>query len=162
MKIISIMHGGIKSVVIVGILRFSQRFTKHKLLRVIGFPIRLFYRVFSRNIMHVEIWDTMQIGHGLVLWHGAHGSVINPNTIIGDYLQLRQGTTIGSSSFTDASLCPLIGNNVQIGPNCTILGKITIGDNAQIGGGSVVVKDVPANAIVAGNPARIIKNIESV
>jgi acetyltransferase-like isoleucine patch superfamily enzyme len=48
-----------------------------------------------------------------------------------------------------------IGNRVSIGTSATILGGITIGDNAIVGAGSVVTKDVPENAIVAGNPARI-------
>lgn len=150
-------RGGIKSVIFVSLLNLSKRCARTKSGRILGAPIRLLYRIFSRNIMHVEIWDTTSIGSGLVLWHGAHGSVINPNTKIGRNFNLRQNTTIGSASFTDASLCPTIGDNVQVGPNCTILGRITIGDNAVIGGGSVVVKDVPANAVVAGNPARVIR-----
>lgn len=52
-----------------------------------------------------------------------------------------------------------IGNSVWIGSNSTILAGITIGDNAIIGAGSIVTKDVPNNAIVAGNPAKFIKNI---
>lgn len=54
-----------------------------------------------------------------------------------------------------------IGNNVWIGGNVTILPGVTIGDNCTIGAGSVVTKDVPANAIVGGNPAKLIKMIES-
>ena len=53
-----------------------------------------------------------------------------------------------------------IGKNVWIGADCTILPGITIGDNSIIGAGSVVTKDVPYNVVVAGNPARIIKNIK--
>lgn len=162
MKKLITEQGGVKSVLIVGMLRLSQRCLSGRAMRLVGMPVRLAYRIFSRNIMHVEIWDTMTVGDGLILWHGAHGSVINPNTVIGRNFNLRQCTTIGSSSFTDSSLCPTIGDNVQVGPNCTILGKITIGDNAVIGGGSVVVKDVPANAVVAGNPARIIKVLSDV
>ena len=52
-----------------------------------------------------------------------------------------------------------IGNTVWIGGNCTILPGVTIGDNAVVAAGSVVTKDVPANAVVAGNPARVIKYI---
>lgn len=52
-----------------------------------------------------------------------------------------------------------IGNKVWIGSNATILPGVTIGDNAIVGAGAVVTKDVPTNAIVAGNPARIIKYI---
>lgn len=52
-----------------------------------------------------------------------------------------------------------VGNNVSIGTSSTILCGITIGDNAVLGAGSVVTKDVPANAVVAGNPAKILKYI---
>jgi len=53
-----------------------------------------------------------------------------------------------------------IGNNVWIGGHCTILPGVTIGDNAVVGAGSVVTKDVPANSVVAGNPAKFIKRID--
>lgn len=49
---------------------------------------------------------------------------------------------------------------VRIGANCTILPGITIGENSLIAAGSVVVKDVPPNVVVAGNPARVIRNID--
>lgn len=55
-----------------------------------------------------------------------------------------------------------IGCNVWIGSNSTILPGVTIGDNAVIGAGSVVTKDVPDNMIAAGNPARVIKSIYTV
>lgn len=53
-----------------------------------------------------------------------------------------------------------IGNNVWIGGNCTILMGVKIGDNAIIAAGAVVTKDVPANTIVGGVPAKVIKEIE--
>ena len=52
-----------------------------------------------------------------------------------------------------------VGNNVWFGGNVTVLGGVTIGDNAVIGAGSVVVKDIPANSIAVGNPCKPIKNI---
>ena len=53
-----------------------------------------------------------------------------------------------------------IGNNVWIGAHATILAGVTIGDNSVIAAGAVVTKDVPANVVVAGVPAKVIKNIE--
>lgn len=53
-----------------------------------------------------------------------------------------------------------IGNNVQIGGNAIILGGITIGDNSIVEPGSIVTKDVPANVVVGGNPAKIVMNLE--
>jgi acetyltransferase-like isoleucine patch superfamily enzyme len=55
----------------------------------------------------------------------------------------------------------LVRKGASIGSGCTILANVTIGENALVGAGSVVTKDVPANAIVAGNPARILRYIEN-
>jgi acetyltransferase-like isoleucine patch superfamily enzyme len=55
----------------------------------------------------------------------------------------------------------LVKKGASIGSGATILCKIMIGENAVVGAGSVVTKDVPANAIVAGNPARFIRSIDS-
>lgn len=52
-----------------------------------------------------------------------------------------------------------IGNDVWVGGNCVILAGVTIGDNSVVAAGSIVTKDVPKNTVVAGNPARIIKEI---
>ncbi|MEE6075117.1 sugar O-acetyltransferase [Avibacterium paragallinarum] len=52
-----------------------------------------------------------------------------------------------------------IGNNVWIGGNAIILGGVTIGDNVVIGAGSVVSKDIPANSLVVGNPAKVLRQI---
>lgn len=52
-----------------------------------------------------------------------------------------------------------IGNRVWIGGSCVVLPGVTIGDNSIVAAGSVVTKDVPANSIVAGNPAKILKQI---
>lgn len=54
---------------------------------------------------------------------------------------------------------PNIGNDVEFGANCYVIGNISIGNNVRIGAGAVVTKDVPDNCIVAGVPAKIIKYI---
>lgn len=54
----------------------------------------------------------------------------------------------------------VVKKGASIGSGCTILAKVTIGENALVGAGSVVTKDVPANSIVAGNPARVLRYID--
>lgn len=86
---------------------------------------------------------------------------------IGDGTMIGQGTTIvtlnhdlNPQTRLNASPKPVkIGKNVWIGASCTILPGVTIGDNAVIGAGSVVVKDVPANKVAVGNPARVVKSV---
>ena len=52
---------------------------------------------------------------------------------------------------------PTIGDNVSLGANVTIIGPVHIGNNVIVGAGSIVVKDIPDNCVVAGNPAKVIK-----
>jgi acetyltransferase-like isoleucine patch superfamily enzyme len=54
----------------------------------------------------------------------------------------------------------LIKKGASIGSGCTILGNVTVGENAIVGAGSVVTKDVPPNTIVAGNPARVLRRLD--
>jgi len=53
----------------------------------------------------------------------------------------------------------LVKRGASIGSGSTILSKVTVGENAIVGAGSVVTGDVPANAIVAGNPARLLRKL---
>jgi maltose O-acetyltransferase len=61
---------------------------------------------------------------------------------------------------TESGLPISIGNDVWIGGNAVVLPGITIGDNCTIGAGSVVTKDIPANSVAVGNPARVIKTLQ--
>ncbi|MGC1395143.1 MAG: DapH/DapD/GlmU-related protein [Coleofasciculaceae cyanobacterium] len=128
--------------------------------KIIALFYRFFYQVVIEWILGIEIpWDT-KIGKNLQLQHGV-GLVINHETIIGENCVLRNSTTIGNKKIADGSYsaAPKIGNNVDIGANVVIIGAITIGDNAVVGAGSVVVKDVPEGAVVVGNPARVIRTV---
>jgi serine O-acetyltransferase len=86
------------------------------------------------------------IGHGGPL-------VVNPTTVIGNNVNLSQFTTIGANSGRQAAE---IGDNVYIGPNVCIIEHVKIGNNATIGAGSVVTKDIPENATAVGNYAKVI------
>lgn len=113
----------------------------------------LLYRFLTEWLLGIEIPWQAQIGESLHIFHG-YSLVIHYQTVIGRDCVLRQSTTIGTSFQGGA---PVIGDRVDIGANVCIIGEITIGDDVVIGAGSVVVKNVPANAIVAGNPARVIR-----
>lgn len=148
----------VKSLFIVMSYRISNYFAlnPNKLIRLLGFPVRLFYKLIIEFIMSIEIPDRLKVGKELKVYHGV-GIVINANTIIGANVSIRQNTTIGSKY--DGGPCPRIGNNVDIGCNVVIIGDITIGDNVIVGAGSIVTKSFPSNLVIAGNPAKIIKEL---
>lgn len=77
----------------------------------------------------------------------------------GRNVYLRQGVTVGANGRSGKH--PVIGNNVEFGANCAIIGDIKIGDNVIIGANAVVTKDVPSNSVVAGVPAKIIKTLKN-
>lgn len=102
---------------------------------------------------YLVISKTTKLGGGVELLH-PFSTVIHADSI-GDYFSFRNCTTIGEK----AEGRPTIGNNVTVGVNVCIIGKITIGDNVFIGAGSVVTKDIPANSVAVGNPAKVIKSL---
>jgi serine acetyltransferase len=148
-----------KGVIFLLCFRTSAFLSKNFLLRIVGFPIRFFYRFFIQWVLGIDIPDRTIIGKHFNLFHGC-GVVVNEKCIIGDNVTLRQCTTIGNS--TSDSGCPIIGDNVDIGANVIIIGNIIVGENCTIGAGSVLTKNIPANSVVVGNPCRLIKSKVSV
>lgn len=103
------------------------------------------------------ISKTTKVGSGMYCPH-PYATIINANQV-GSNFSCRHLTTIGNKSDDNANR-PVIGDNVTLGANVTIIGNIHIGDNVTIGAGSVVVKNVPSNCIVVGNPAKVIKMLD--
>lgn len=108
-----------------------------------------------------DISSTVEgIGEFAFVLNHPYATIINARRI-GTNFTVCHLTTIGNAIHGRNDLVPSIGDNVSVGANVTIIGDITIGNNVIIGAGSVVVKDVPDNCIIAGNPARIIKTFEA-
>lgn len=149
-------RGNFKGLFTIACYRVAHFFTRNKLLYILGSPIWILYRFVFRWIMGIDIPERVVIGKGCQICHGV-GLVVHPRTIIGHDVKLHQNTTIGSA--VSGGKPPRIGNNIEIGANCVIIGDITIGDNSIIGAGSVVVKDVPPFSVVVGNPGKVIKMI---
>ncbi len=109
----------------------------------------------SRFLTGIEIHPAVVLGKGIFIDHGS-GVVMGETAEVGDGCTIYQGVTLGGTSLSHGKRHPTLGRNVTVGVNSSVLGAIVLGDNAKVGGGSVVVKDVPANATVVGVPARIV------
>ncbi len=136
---------------------------ENKLLRILWLPYLAFYKVFVEWFLCIELPHWTTVGKNFYLGHG-QALVVNGCTVFGDNCYIRHSTTIGNIRHDDGSFSdsPVIGNNVELGSNVCIIGGIRIGDNVRIGAGSVVVKDIPANSIAVGNPARVIRTVAPV
>jgi serine O-acetyltransferase len=109
----------------------------------------------SRFLTGIEIHPGAQLGEGVFIDHGM-GVVIGETAIVGDYVTLYQGVTLGGTSLQRVKRHPTIGNHVVVGVGAKVIGDITIGDYTRIGAASVVIKSAPANATVVGNPGRVV------
>lgn len=96
---------------------------------------------------------TTKIGPGVKIAH-PFSTVLNAS-YIGSNFSCLHCTTLGKKN----NKRPVIGNNVSLGANVTIIGDVHIGNNVIIGAGSVVIKDIPDNCVVAGNPSKILKSL---
>ena len=110
----------------------------------------------ARWLTGVEIHPGATIGVGFFIDHGM-GVVIGETTEIGDYVTLFQGVTLGGTGKERGKRHPTLGNHVVVGAGAKVLGGISIGDNVKVGANAVVLRSVPANSTVVGNPGRIVK-----
>lgn len=106
----------------------------------------------------VVIGDRVTIKSGVQIWDG---SVIGDDVFIGPNATFSNDLYPQSKRYPKQFFGVTINNGASIGANATVLPGITIGEGALVGAGAVVTKDVPANTVVAGNPAKIIRYLKN-
>ena len=94
----------------------------------------------------VEIHDNVFIGHGVMFINDLYPRATTKEGELKTEADWKVEKTV-------------VKNGVSIGSGATVLSNVTIGDNSIVGAGSVVTRDVPANVIVAGNPARVLRSL---
>lgn len=109
----------------------------------------------SRFFTGIEIHPGAVIGRRFFIDHGM-GVVIGETCIIGNNVTLYQGVTLGGTGKERGKRHPTLEDNVLVATGAKVLGSIVIGENSKVGAGSVVLKNVPANATVVGIPGKVV------
>lgn len=126
--------------------------------------LRLVARIlssFARLLTAIEIHPGATIGEKFFIDHG-FGVVIGETAVIGNYVTMYHGVTLGGTSLTRGRRHPTIEDDVIIGAGAQILGPITVHKGARVGSNAVVVKDVRAGATVVGIPAHEVEAAQEV
>lgn len=130
-------------------MRLSQQ-SKCSILKILYKVLFVFFR--NRRLIEMSV-DT-PIGGGLYFGH-AFGININPNSVIGKNCNIHKGVTIGQENRGMRKGAPIIGDEVWIGVNATIVGHVHIGNDVLIAPNTYVNCDIPDHSIVFGNPCII-------
>lgn len=108
--------------------------------------------IFICNVTKVWIPPGVELGEGFHIVHAEGSLSIHPDAVIGKRLGVMHNVTIGTNMGEGA---PMIGDDVFIGVNSTVLGPIRVGDRVRIAANTAVTTDVPDDSIVVGSPAKI-------
>jgi serine O-acetyltransferase len=126
-------------------------------------PLSLIYRclkVLVQVLTGIDLPCEATVGRRFRIDHFG-GVIVSGDAVLGDDVVIRNGVTIGLRHREDPG-SPVIGNRVDIGAGAKILGRIRVGDDVIIGANAVVIRDVPANSIAVGVPARILPSKRAV
>jgi serine O-acetyltransferase len=109
----------------------------------------------ARFFTGIEIHPGATIGERFFIDHGM-GVVIGETSVIHDDVTIYQGVTLGGTGKETGKRHPTLEERVVVGVGATVLGGITIGEGSKVGGGAVVISDVPPNCTVVGIPGRVV------
>jgi serine O-acetyltransferase len=107
----------------------------------------------GRFVTGVEIHPGAELGRRVVIDHGM-GIVIGETAVVGDDVVLFQQVTLGSAHSAQGRRHPIVERGAVVGAGAVVLGAVVVGENAKVGAGAVVTKDVPPNSVVVGIPAQ--------
>jgi serine O-acetyltransferase len=108
-----------------------------------------------RNHYGIELPFSAKLGRRVVIEHQG-AIVIHGSSVIGDDCIIRQGVTLGNRTLSAPFDAPVLGKKVNVGAGAKLLGLVRVGDGANIGANSVVLRDVPAGRTAIGVPARVL------
>jgi serine O-acetyltransferase len=120
----------------------------------------LYLQIRASEVFGADIHPSARIGHGIMIDH-ATGVVIGETAVVGNDVSMLHGVTLGGSGKEGGDRHPKIGNGVLISVGAKVLGNIRVGDCAKIGGGSVVLTDVPAYSTAVGVPAKVVGKVST-
>lgn len=109
----------------------------------------------ARWLTGIEIHPGATIGNSFFIDHGM-GVVIGETAIIGDDVTVYQGVTLGGTGKESGKRHPTLEDCVVVGVGAAVLGDIVIGKGSKVGGGAVVIEDVPPSCTVVGVPGRVV------
>lgn len=142
------------------LLYWLAAYPSYRNLFYIRIPAIRHYRLLMPLYSNFSINAQEGIGGGCYVLSHPFSTIVNAKKI-GKNFDICQLSTIGNKMPGRNDLVPSIGDNVRMGANSIVIGDITIGNNVIIGAGSVVVKNIPDNCVVAGNPAKVIRKLET-
>jgi serine O-acetyltransferase len=146
------------------VYRISNAIYRSKLPKVVKKILLVFAIIWQKwieIISGISLPYSATIGSGFYIGHFGN-IIINASAVIGNNCNISQGVTIGVSGKSENRGVPVIGNNVYIGANSVIAGKITVGDDVVIGANTFVNRDIEPNVTVLGVPAKKISDNTSV
>ncbi|KAF2513572.1 serine O-acetyltransferase [Flavobacterium foetidum] len=138
--------------------RISHYIYKNVKWKIFRFPLLLWVLINQKIIevlTGISIPASVTIGHSFYIGHFG-GIIINANAVIGNNCNISQGVTVGVSGLGEKRGVPILGNNVYIGANAVIAGKIILGNDVLVSACSLVKDSFPDFSIISGVPAVVI------